>query len=61
MTNIQMGQVMVQTVTATEITDETVRKISELLGPDWDDKAKHDVWVAILNGITRAQSIIMRS
>jgi hypothetical protein len=61
MTNIQMGQVKVQTVTATEITDEIVERISELLGPGWNDKAKHDVWVAILNGITRAQSIIMRS
>lgn len=57
MTNFHMGQVTVHTATPSEIADETVRKISEVLGPGWDSKAKYDVWVAILNGITRAQNM----
>lgn len=63
MTSFQMGHVEVRVTptTTTDITNDVVRQITELLGPGWDDKAKHDVWASILNGMTRAQSIMMKA
>ena len=59
MTNIQVGsvEVSVKPTTITDITTDVVNNISVILGEGWDAKAKHDVWVVVLNGLARAQLI----
>lgn len=63
MSRIAIGtvEVSIRPTTVPDVTDDVVRQISEILGPDWDAKAKHDVWVAILNGLTRVQALTLKA
>lgn len=63
MSRIVIGtvEVSIRPTTVTDVTNDVVRQISEILGPGWDAKAKHEVWVAILNGLTRVQTITLKA
>lgn len=54
MSNFVAGKVLVKTESVTDIAEGAVNKISEILGDDWCDKARYDVFVVILNALTRA-------
>lgn len=63
MSRIAIGtvEVSIRPTTITDVTDDVVRQLSEILGPDWDAKGKHDVWVTILNGLTRVQALTLKA
>jgi len=54
MTNFVAGNVLVKTETTAEIADDVMAKISEILGSKWCSGMEHDVFVVVLDGLTRA-------
>jgi hypothetical protein len=54
MTNFVAGNVFVKTENISEIADDVMAKIAEILGSKWCSGMEHDVFVVVLNGLARA-------